>query len=538
MSKSLLPVLAVALFLSFFRLGSATFFDVDEAVFAEATKEMVQSGDFVTPTYNGENRYDKPILFYWLMAAAYKIFGINEFSARLPSALSALLLAVAVFLFARRYSGGDRPFYAAITLTISPYFLLYSHAAVTDMALTLMITLSLLSFYISLFPDSGNAAGKRLSPGKPNKYIYGFYAFSALAFLTKGLIGIVFPFGIAVVFLLIVEGLRGIKRLFHLKGIILFLVISAPWYTAQLAINGHEFIEQFVIKHHFKRYTGVISGHKGVIYYYLPALIVGLLPWIAFLPGGIRKVFADRKKYQGGGGAFTDDRGAPWLDLFAFVWFAFIFMFFSLSTTKLPNYILPAVPAAAILISAGMLREQKWLRYENISMTLALLLTGIALLYSVRFLSRLGISDTAWILPTAVVLFAMSLAACYSALTGKTCYSVLASLALIFLVMLSVKATPLANDFLQGTLHRYSLYAKKILRPDERIIAFDINNPSIVFYSDHRVARVGNEAELMPLLTQIKRALIISKAKEIGMLKGLGLTLLETDGRYAIFEKR
>src|SRR6266498_175509 len=150
MARFLLPVVVVALFISFFRLGSLTLFDVDEAVFAEATKEMVESSDYITPTYNGENRYDKPILFYWLMAAAYKVFGVNEFSARFPSAAAAVLTALALFLFLRVLRKEKDALYAAISLTLSIYFLAYSHAAVTDMTLTLFISLSLMSFFLSI----------------------------------------------------------------------------------------------------------------------------------------------------------------------------------------------------------------------------------------------------------------------------------------------------------------------------------------------------------------------------------------------------
>ena len=204
MKKYLFLIILIAVFVSFFRLGSVTLFDVDEAVFAQATKEMIESADWITPTYNGETRYDKPILFYWLMAASYKVFGINEFAARFPSALSGVLLVLSVFLFAGHFRDVKEAFYASIPFALSIYFFMYSHAAVTDMALSLFITLSLFSFYLSLKTDK--------------RYIYGFYSCSALAFLTKGLIGIVFPFGIAIIYLLASERLQGLKKIFHFKG--------------------------------------------------------------------------------------------------------------------------------------------------------------------------------------------------------------------------------------------------------------------------------------------------------------------------------
>ena len=532
MTKFLLPLVAIAFLISFFGLGSATLFDVDEAVFSQATKEMVESGDWITPTYNGENRYDKPILFYWLMAVSYKVFGVNEFGARFPSALSGFLLCLTLFFFVRHSHDAERAFYAALPLALSLYFLVYSHAAVTDMALTLFIALALFSFFLSL--ESRESAGR---------YIYGLYVFSALAFLTKGLIGILFPFGIAVLYQMATEGVKGMKRVFSASGIFLFLVLSAPWYIAQLGINGNEFIQQFFIKHHFKRYTGVISGHKGPLYYYIPVLIVGLMPWVAFLPGGIREALKDRTRLRVTGN-WVPERNSSLitrctsLDLFALTWFSFIFLFFSLSTTKLPNYILPAVPAAVILISSGMAARDKWRKYANAGIAVIMVVIGVAFLISEKYLVNFGISDTGWILPVGLAALAVALICLYATVTGKTLYGLISLMMVTFLLLLSVKALPLANRQLQGALHKYSLYARESLDREEKIIVYGINHPSIVFYSDRRIVRVGNRDELKPLLAPGRRLLLIAKAKEITGLAQLGFHVLEEDGRYAILERQ
>lgn len=513
MTRFLITIIAITIYMSFFRLGSVTLFDVDEAVFAEATKEMVQSGNYITPTYNGENRYDKPILFYWLMAASYKVFGINEFAARFPSAASGFILSLAIFFFLRQFNSEKMAFYGVISLAISIYFFAYSHAAVTDMALTLFITLSLFSFYLSLKKD--------------RRYIYGLYIFSALAFLTKGLVGIVFPFGISIVYLLITEGLLGIKKAFSVKGTAFFLITSTPWYIAQLAINGQEFIQQFFIKHHFMRYTGVISGHKGPIYYFIFTLIIGMFPWVVFLPGGIKGAFKKNPRIQ----TYNSK-----LNLFAFIWFAFIFVFFSFSITKLPNYILPAIPAVSILIASGMSsQDERWRRYSHGFIAATSIFTGIAFIVSKGYLSKFGIHDTDWTILIAVLSLMMAIVAFYGILTKKTTCGLLSVLMIAFLYVLSIKALPIANHYLQGTLYRYSLYAKERLQGDERIIAYGINNPSIVFYSGHRVINVGNRDQLLSLINGGR--LLIAKTKDIEALKGLGYNLLERDKNYAILER-
>lgn len=522
MTRFFVPLAAAALLISFFALGSFTLFDVDEAVFSQATKEMVESGDWITPTYNGETRYDKPILLYWLMGGSYKVFGVNEFAARFPSAVSGFLLCLAVFFFVRHFRDERKAFYAAFPLALSPYFLVYTHAAVTDMVLTLFITLALFSFFLSL----------ERRPGA-DRYILGTYVFSSLAFLTKGLIGILFPFGIACAYLLSTDGLRGLKKMFSLKGIILFVLLCGPWYGAQLFINGQEFIQQFFVKHHLKRYTGVISGHKGPLYYYIPALIAGLIPWVVFLPAGIRHALRDVRS-----GRNEHKAGSDHLDLFAFIWFAAIVTFFSLSTTKLPNYVLPGIPAAALLISFGMTEEEAWRKYSYLGIAALTAAAGIAFLSTPKYLLRVGISDTSWTFVASLVFFAVAAVSILALITQKHLYGLISALMGILLLLLCAKALPVASRSLQGALHEYSLYAKNRLAKDERIISYRINNPSIVFYSDHRTIRVGEREELIPLLVPGRRALVVAKAKEIESLRELGFNVLKEDRQFALLEKQ
>ncbi len=511
MPRLLLPILAVTLLLSLFRLGSVPLFDVDEAVFSEATREMVEGGDWVTPTYNGVNRYDKPILFYWVMAASYRIFGVNEFGARFPSALAGGLLVLFLFLFSLRSAGREEALYAPVVAALSLYFVAYARAAVTDMTLTLFIGLSLFSFYVW----SGETGDKR--------YLYGFYLFSALAFLTKGLIGILFPFSIAIIYTLTTGGFGALKRMISPAGAVLFIAVSGPWYVAQLLINGREFVELFFIKHHFTRFTGVISGHRGPLYYYVPVLLAGLFPWVAFLPAGIGRVFASRERVH----------------IFAFVWFSVVFLFFSLSTTKLPNYILPSLPAASLLIAAGMTREDTtWGRVSDITLCLLAGLLCAGSVLARTYIARLGIPDPDWLTVISGLLLLMAIVSLYSALGGKRRADILSGLMLVFLLAVLVKGLPLAGGLLQGSLHRYSLYAREHLSPGGRLAAYAINNPSVVFYSRHRILTPGDPGALRALAAAPGQMIVITRAAEAGALTGLGFTILEKDDRYALLERK
>ena len=531
-ARYLFLVIFISVFLSFFRLGSVTLFDVDEAVFAEATKEMVQNNDWITPTYNGKERYDKPILFYWLMAASYEVFGISEFSARLVSALSGVLLSISVFLFLREFYDDRRAFYASLSLSLSVFFLIYSHAAVTDMTLTLFITLSLFSFYLSIKKD--------------RRYIYAFYFFSALAFLTKGLIGIVFPFGIGLIYLLMAEGPRAFRKIFVPGAIILFLIVSLPWYIMETMINGHEFIQNFFIKHHFMRYTEVISGHRGPVFYYFPVLVVGLFPWIGFLPAGIRSIFREPgalKKFRNYGNLMDN------LGLFACIWLGFIVVFFSFSTTKLPNYILPAVPAAAILISGGMVMQGKSAgsgklsrrflgrKAADIIIAVMAIALGVAFLVSGKYLPATGISDTVWMTILGLLMLAMACLSLLALFMKRELYGFMAVCMVIFLFLISVEVVPAVSAHLQGTLYRYSVYAGEEAEKGRGIITYKLNYPSIVFYADHKIIDARNMARLLPYIKDGGKFVAITKAGDADELKGLGFKLLEKDGRYALLER-
>jgi 4-amino-4-deoxy-L-arabinose transferase-like glycosyltransferase len=521
-----LPLLfGIVLLVSFYRLSSVTLFDVDEAVFSQATKEMVISGNWITPTYDGVNRYDKPILFYWLMAASYKVFGINELGARFPSAVSGFVLALALFFFVKKVAGERTAFNAAMAFTLSLYFFVYSHAAVTDMVLTLFITLSLFSFFLASLPGE-----------KRRTYLYGFYLFSALAFLTKGLIGIVFPFGIAMGYLFATERTRGVKKVFDTRGTIIFILVSAPWYAAEYAKNGKEFLMQFFVKHHFERYLDVISGHRGPVYYYIPVLIVGLLPWIAFLPAGIGSTFRDLRHI--GGSAAPRKQAESRLKLFALIWFMLIFLFFSFSTTKLPNYILSAMPAALILIALGMTEQDvRWRKISHGIAAVLSLVSGTAFLISKKYILQAGITDAGWTTGAAIILFAVAALSLYAFLK-KPLHLYVGGLMLAFLLLLSITALPVASKYLQAPLHRFSMYAKEKLGSDQKIIAYRANNPSIVFYSGHRVISAGSPEELEALLREGRGKLVIAKTKDPGGLEKLGLTLLDRGGGYALLEKK
>lgn len=218
---------------------------------------MLQRGDWVTPHFNGQPRFDKPILFYWLILLSYRVFGITEFAVRVWSALAGLGLVVLVWQEARRRIGGEAGLWAGIAFGANLLTALLARAAVTDMLLTFFVTAAILAGLGALeAPGSGGRWQSR-----------GMWTAMALAVLVKGPVGVLIPAMALGGCLIALPGTRGcLRRLFPWEGPVLFVVIAAPWYVLALLANGWAFVEGFVIKHHVTRYTGVISSHAGPLW--------------------------------------------------------------------------------------------------------------------------------------------------------------------------------------------------------------------------------------------------------------------------------
>jgi 4-amino-4-deoxy-L-arabinose transferase-like glycosyltransferase len=476
---------------------------------------MLETNNLITPTYNGINRYDKPILFYWFIIISYRLFGINEFSARLPSAVSAILISISIFLFVKKHKDTNYAILSVVTWVLSLYYLVYSRAAVTDMVLCLFICISLFSFY--------NSTNQKYNAKKKNYYLYSFYFFSALAVLTKGLIGIVIPFGIAIIYQLFTEGKKGIPKIFNIVGLIIFMVVCLPWFVIQYSINGSDFINNFFIKHHLKRYTGVISGHKGPLYYFIPILIIGTFPWIAYLPISVKRAIKEKEG----------------LSKFLLIWFLFIFTFFSFSTTKLPNYILPAIPALCILLSYGIyLQDDKWQNLSNSLLVILSIVFSIILLILRNHELSHEIVNAKWLYSSIIIFILIAISSIYQIFLKKRIFWIVCICSTLFLYTTLLELFPSINKYLQGSLYKYSLYAKEKLNKNEKLMVMGLNNPSIVFYSGRKIIPIRNKEEFKKFSSENKYNIIITKIKYVDYLSSSGFEIIEKDKNYAILEKK
>ncbi|MEO6696702.1 MAG: glycosyltransferase family 39 protein, partial [Gammaproteobacteria bacterium] len=263
----LYTLFAVCVLVGFFlNIHAVPLFDLDEGAFSEATREMFVRGDFISPYLNGAPRYDKPVLIHWLQAASVWAFGLNEFGLRLPSAIAATLWAGLIFLFTKRYVTTTAALYAAIITASSLQISLIAKAAIADALLNLFLSGALFSMY--LFYQS-----------REQRYVYFSAAAMALGFLTKGPVAVVIPLGVSVLFFLSKGEFKlWLKAVFNLRGILLFSLLALPWYVAQYLREGEDFIQGFFFKHNIARFGETFEQHGGGFFYYIPVVLIGLLP--------------------------------------------------------------------------------------------------------------------------------------------------------------------------------------------------------------------------------------------------------------------
>jgi 4-amino-4-deoxy-L-arabinose transferase-like glycosyltransferase len=302
----------------------------DEGRYAEVPREMVASGDWLTPRLNGIKYFEKPPLQYWATATAYSAFGLHHWTARLWSALTGVLGIFVIWFTGRRLYGEPAGVLSALVAGSSVLYVALAHINTLDMGLTFFMGSSLCTFLL---------AQRQGIPVKERKLWMALsWAATAAAILSKGLVGLILP-GLAIfVYSLLRRDWRIWLRLEPLIGILLLAAIAAPWFVWVSIVNP-EFPGFFFIHEHFTRF--LTSAHRRVQpwWFFIPILLAGLLPWT------VTAAAAVRQSWRAGAQASGFDPGR-----FLVVWFATVFVFFSLSGSKLPSYILPMFPAAALLI--------------------------------------------------------------------------------------------------------------------------------------------------------------------------------------------
>jgi 4-amino-4-deoxy-L-arabinose transferase-like glycosyltransferase len=328
-------------FLFLYGLGQFGLIGADEPRYAQVAREMLERRDWITPVLGGQPWLEKPPLYYWQAMATYSIFGVSDWAARLPSALDATLLVLAVYFFLRRFRPGFELDGALITAS-SAGIAGYAHAASMDMALATAFGIGMFNWW------AWRESQKKI-------YLGVFYGFMALGMLAKGPVA---PFLAALVIVLYASAVRELRLVLKslwLPGVILFCAIALPWYVA-VQMRNPQFFSEFIVQQNLDRFSENLYHHREPIWYYLPMTALALAPWTVFVIAGfaqaVRQWWVQRRTVEAAPGDAEKQFG-----IFACCWLLVPVLFFSISQSKLPGYILPAIPAGALLLAEYLRRH-------------------------------------------------------------------------------------------------------------------------------------------------------------------------------------
>lgn len=339
-----ITLLGLVLLAFFAGLHLAPLADVDEGAFSEATREMLESGNYISTTLNGAPRFDKPILIYWCQAASVSLFGLSEFALRLPSALAGSLWVLMTFWLVRRFIDTQKAWLACVLMTTALQITIICKSAIADSLLNCCLMGAMTCIFLA------SETQKKLP-------LYGAFACMGLGMLAKGPIAVLIPLAVSGLYL----RFNGFffRSVFNPIGILIFLAVCGPWYLLEYQARGQAFIDGFIFRHNLSRLTDSVSSHEGPFYYYIPVVLFGIMP---HTPLFFKFASQWRLILQ-----------SP-LNRFCTVWFGFVFVFFSLATTKLPHYIILGYTPLFILLSqVEVTKRFLLLSYTAFSLTLCLL---------------------------------------------------------------------------------------------------------------------------------------------------------------------
>ena len=353
----------------------------DEGRYGEIAREMYATGDWITPRYNGYKYFEKPPLQGWMTALAYTLFGVGEWQSRLWTGFTGYFAILATGFTAWKLVGGERGVVAgwisAILLASSPMWSVGGHFNTLDMGLSSILSCALFSLLL--------AQRDHISAKARRNWMWLCWAFMALAVLSKGLIGLVIPGMVLVVYTLTTWNWALWKRLHVFSGLVVFMLITAPWFIL-VSIKNPEFAHFFFIHEHWDRFTKDGHNRKGHPLYFVPLILLGFIPWLLQLAQGFIAAWKERR----GEAQVSAVAGFRPLWLAA-VWAIMIFLFFSKSQSKLPGYIMPIFPAISLLAGVAMTNafermsvageDRSWKR-QMVYMTLLVLAGFIALPYT------------------------------------------------------------------------------------------------------------------------------------------------------------
>ncbi|RIX43017.1 MAG: glycosyltransferase family 39 protein [Rhodocyclales bacterium GT-UBC] len=470
--------LLLAVLLAFFLNASALpLTDVDEGAFTEATREMLASGNLVSPTLNGQPRHDKPILIYWAQAASVGLLGQSEIAYRLPSLLASLLWLAALYGFCRRHGDRQTALVAGLVMVLSLQVGVIAKAAIADALLNLFLAAALFGIY-EFFCAS--RAGKPWRESR--RWLFGIYLALGLGFLTKGPVAVMFPLLISGLFFASARAWRDwLRAVFFLPGWLLFLALVLPWHGMVYLDQGDAFFRGFYLQHNVNRYASTFEGHGGNLLYYFAVLPLVLLPfsgWMLAVAG------PQLQRLRTG---LPLACGPVLFERFLLIWFAVVFVFFSMSRTQLPHYLLYGCTPLFILLARQRPAEKgRALAFAPVVICAVLLaILPWALEFAAASVARpldqllLGeVAEALAGLRVVLWLFA-ALVVAVAAWRSLPVWQGLLLLGLVQAVLLFGGLAPRLLDVTQGPVREAAAVAARQGQP---VVAWGLNQPSFSVY--------------------------------------------------------
>ncbi len=448
----------------FFQLGRLPFVGADEPRYVRIGEEMLLRGEWVTPTLNFAPWLEKPPLLFWIEALSFLFLGVSEWTARLPVALLAMLTVLTCGFFAAKRWRDRTGLLTIVVLASTPLFFVYGRAASTDMPLVCFFTLAMLA---ALQATSGRGAWLLLSG-----------TFLALAVLAKGPVALVLFAGIWGSYLILT--LRLPWRLIHgLAAIACLLLLAVPWFYLVWLENGYNFVATFWLNHHVARFLTSIHHHSQPFWYYLPVLLVGFFPWIAFLGSALRRVYR-----QGAHFLFE-----PSTELVLWLWTLVPLLFFSASSSKLAGYILPILPPLALLVAkewdgfvSGDLFSVPALRTQLALANALALILGMTLLFGIPLVY--GSRSIGGLLAAPVLLGAIASHLEFRRRRASSVFGWLAASTLLLAGLAFWQASPLIGGF--HSAKDLSLQASEYISKNEPLVFYRYFHHTALYYTDYR----------------------------------------------------
>ena len=522
MHRITVPLLLLAALTFFAGLGRGAITDSDEAFYAESAREMVVSGDWLTPHYNYEPRFQKPVLYYWLTAATYLVFGPTEFSARFWAAVAGLGLVLVTAACGRRWYDESTGLLAgAIVATNFGYFSI-GRMALPDLPLTFCITLAIWAALVSTLEFHLRAARYAGPPGQsPRKFVLLAALALGLGFLMKGPVGLIIPLVVIVPVLVLERRSIALTPIDLVLGFVVMMAVAMPWYVLMWVRHGNDYLQSFFVGDNFERFATDRFNDPRPWWFYLPVVAGGLLPWTPLALTWLGPITSFLRLRR--------DVGT--IELRLILWAALPLVFYTLSVGKQPRYVLPVLPPLALLLASSIVeRTQEWRGLDgarsrprralpvvvgSVLSGLFLCTLGVLLYRAQALLINVQPVYTAIAAGVIVALGAIVVATAVSK-NWRTAPAVLTIAAAIALPAIQYGALSSGGD---DTVQQMARLVLENRTQNGEVGTYGVFVRNLVFYSGIKTTDIIDDEQARNFLRQENRALMVAPAEWIDRLE-------------------